>query len=43
MDDIVDVWVLVKDSIQVFLVRDVARVVLRPLAADELDAVDDLV
>jgi len=41
VDDIVDVWVLLKHLIQLLLIGDVQRVVLGPLAADELDAVED--
>lgn len=43
MYHIVDVRVLVKHRIQLFLVRDVALVVLGPLSAYELDAVEDFV
>lgn len=42
MDDIVDVWVVNEDLVERGLVGDVAGVVLGPLAADELDAVEDL-
>ena len=42
MDDIVDVRVLLEHLIQLLLVGDIQRVVLGPLAADELDAVEDL-
>jgi hypothetical protein len=41
VDDIVNVWVLGKDLVQRGLVGDVALVEGWPLAADELDAVDD--
>lgn len=41
MYDIVDVWVLVEDGIEVLFIRYVAVVVFGPLAADELDAVQD--
>ena len=42
VDDIVNVRMLVEDSIQLLLVGDIAGVVLRSLARDELNAVDDL-
>ena len=42
MNHIVNVWVLLKHFVQLLLVGDVQRVVLGPLAADELDAVQDL-
>ena len=42
MDDIVDIRVLLEHLIQLLLIGDVQRVVLGPLAADELDAVEDL-
>ena len=42
MDDIVNIRVLLKHLIQLLLIGDVQRVVLGPLAADELDAVEDL-
>ena len=42
MNHIVNVWVLLKHFVQLLLVGDIQRVVLRPLAADELDAVQDL-
>ena len=41
MNDIVNVWVLVKDLVESGFVGDVALVEGRALAADELDAVDD--
>lgn len=43
VDDIVDVWVLVEDSVQRLLVRNIDLLVLWSLSADELDAVEDLV
>jgi len=42
VDDIVDVRVLLEHLIQLLLIGDVQRIVLGPLAADELDAVEDL-
>jgi len=42
VNHIVNVWVLLKHFVQLLLVGDIQRVVLRPLAADELDAVQDL-
>ena len=42
MNHIVNVWVLLKHFVQLLLVGDIQRVVLGPLAADELDAVQDL-
>ena len=42
MDHIVDVWVLAEDLVQSSLIGDVDLVECRSLAADELDAVDDL-
>jgi hypothetical protein len=42
VDDIVDVWVLGKDFVEGGFICDVAFVEGRPLAADELDAIDDL-
>lgn len=42
VDDIVDIRVLLEHLIQLLLVGDIQRVVLGPLAADELDAVEDL-
>lgn len=42
MDDIVDVRVVGEDLVELGLVGDVAGVGLGPLAADELDAVEDL-
>jgi hypothetical protein len=41
VDDIVNVWVLGKDFVEPSFVCNVAFVKGRPLAADELDAVDD--
>jgi hypothetical protein len=42
VDDIVNVWVLGEDLVESSFVCDVAFVKGRPLAADELDAIDDL-
>ena len=42
MDNIVDIRVLLEHFIQLLLIGDVQRVVLGPLAADELNAVEDL-
>jgi hypothetical protein len=42
VNDIVDVWVLLEDLVKRGLVLDVELVEIGPLAADELDAVDDL-
>jgi len=42
VNNIVDIRVLLKHLIQLLLIGDVQRVVLGPLAADELDAVEDL-
>jgi hypothetical protein len=42
VDHIVDVWVLAEDLVQSSLIGDVDLVECRSLAADELDAVDDL-
>ena len=42
VDDIVNIRVLLEHLIQLLLIGDVQRVVLGPLAADELDAVEDL-
>jgi hypothetical protein len=42
VDDIVNVWVLGEDLVERGLVCDVAFVEGRSLAADELDAIDDL-
>ena len=43
MNDIVDVRVQLKHLIQLLLIGDIQRVVLGPLAADELNAVEDLI
>ena len=43
MNDIVDVGVLRKDLVQLLLIGDVAVVVFRALAGDELYAVEDFV
>ena len=43
VDDIVNVWVLVKDCIESFLVGDVEFLVFWSLAGDEFDAVEDFV
>lgn len=43
MDDIVDVRVLLKHLVQLLLIGDIQRVVLGPLAADELNTVEDLI
>jgi hypothetical protein len=42
VNDIVDVWVLLEHLVKRGLVLDVELVEIGPLAADELDAVDDL-
>lgn len=42
MNDIVDIRVLLKHLVQGLLIGDVERVVLGSLAADQLDAVQDL-
>jgi hypothetical protein len=42
VDNIVDIRVLLEHLVQLLLIGNVQRVVLRPLAADELDAVEDL-
>jgi hypothetical protein len=42
MNDIVNVWVFGEDLVEPSFVCDVAFVEGRPLAADELDAIDDL-
>lgn len=42
VDDIVNVGVRLEDLVQLLLVGNVRRVVLRPLAADELNAVEHL-
>jgi hypothetical protein len=42
VDDIVNVWVLGEDFVERGFVCDIAFVEGRPLAADELDAIDDL-
>jgi len=42
MYDIVDIRVLVKNIVQLLLVGDVALYILRPLAAYQLDAIEDL-
>jgi hypothetical protein len=42
VDHIVNIRVLLKHLIQLLFIGDVQRVVLGPLAADELDAVQDL-
>ena len=41
MDNIVNIRVLLEHLIQLLLIGDVQRVVLGPLAADELDTVHD--
>jgi hypothetical protein len=41
VDDIIDVWVLLEDLVKGSLICNIAFVESRPLAADELDAVDD--
>ena len=41
VDDIVNVWVLIKDLVEGSFIGDVALVKGRSLAADELDSVDD--
>lgn len=41
MDHIVNVWVVVENFVKSSLVCDVELVELGPLAADELNAVDD--
>lgn len=43
VNNIVNIRVLLKHLVQLLLVGNVASVVLGPLAADELDAVEDLV
>lgn len=43
VDDIVDVWVFIEDSVQRLLVGDVDFLVLWSLAADELDSVQHFV
>jgi hypothetical protein len=42
VDNIVNIRVLLEHLIQLLLIGDVQRVVLGPLAADELDTVEDL-
>lgn len=42
MDNIVNIRVLLEHLIQLLLIGDVQRVVLGPLAANELDTVEDL-
>lgn len=42
MNHAVNVWVLLKDAVKRSLVGDVELDKLGPLAADQLDAVDDL-
>jgi hypothetical protein len=41
VNNIVDIWVLLKDLVKGSLICDIAFVKSRPLAADELDAVND--
>jgi hypothetical protein len=41
VDDIVDVWVLLEHLVERSLILDVKLVELWPLAADELNAVED--
>lgn len=43
MNNIVDIRVLLKHLIQLLLIGDIQRVVLGPLATDELNAVQDLI
>lgn len=43
VDDIVNVWVCSEDLVQLFLICDVALDIFGTLAADQLDAVEDLV
>lgn len=42
MDDIVNVWVFLEHLIDGGLVLDIELVELRPFAADQFDAVEDL-
>lgn len=42
MDDVVNVWVLLENLVECGLILNVKLVEFRLLAANELDAVDDL-
>lgn len=42
MDNVVNVWVFLEDLVESGLILDIQLVELWPLAADQLDAVDDL-
>ena len=42
MDDVVNVWVLLEHLVERSLILDIELVELWPLAADELNAVDNL-
>lgn len=42
VDNIVDIRVLLEHLVQLLLIGDIQRVVLGPLAANKLDAVEDL-
>ena len=43
MDNAVDIWVSIKDFVKFLLICNIKFVELRPLAADELNAIQDLI